>query len=143
MADNPDPLAQLLAKGRAASDQRVSHALTSLTEEAIQKFFTDILKAQTPQGVLDARLTDSAVVNQFLAVANGQVYTLSFPHVMMMERDGTPEALLVGSLSNQLNQMTPVAITLTRARGWVSTLVPRGVVDEWHLPALDLSPDDI
>lgn len=143
MADNPDPLAQLLAKGRAASDQRVSHALTSLTEEAIQKFFTDILKAQTPQGVLDARLTDSAVVNQFLAVANGQVYTLSFPHVMMMERDGAPEALLVGSLSNQLNQMTPVAITLTRARGWVSTLVPRGVVDEWHLPALDLSPDDI
>ena len=75
MADNPDPLAQLLAKGRAALDQRVSHALTSLSDETIQKFFTDVFNGQLPQGVLAARLTDSAVVSQFLMVANGQVFT--------------------------------------------------------------------
>ena len=130
MADITDPTDQLLAKGRASLNQSVSEAMVALSEGAIQKYFADVFNAQLPQGVLNARLSDSAVVAQFLLLSNAKVYTLSFPHVMMTEQDGTFEEFLVGSLSDKLCQVTPVAIPLDRARAWVSTLAPRGLLEE-------------
>ena len=92
---------------------------------------TGLFRANELPAVRMGSLLNPELVTQFLFVMAGQIFPITHPCVVNEPGQG---AVYVGNMSDELDECIPIAVPAAGFSGWFTSLLPRDIVDSYHLP---------